>query len=782
MILRFTLFLGFVFLNSAVFSQLNMSLIGHIDYQALHNTQLNDCWGYVDETGKEYALVGARKGTSIVDISTPSNPVEITWIPGSESIWRDLQVWGDYAYVTTEADDGLLIIDLSPLPASTSLPTAYYFGPAGNSWTSAHDIFTDASGYAYICGANRGNGGMIILDIHTDPMSPVEIGAFDNWYCHDAFAQGDLLYGAHIGEGFLSVIDISDRTNPVLINTQITPNSFTHNVWVTSNDQYAVTTDEIPGAYLALYDVSNPNDIREVDRIRSSPGQNIIPHNAFIRADTLIISSYYTDGITIHDMSRPHNLVEIASYDTNPLESGTFDGSWGAYAFLPSGLMLASDIGEGLFIVQPTIVPACYYEGLIRDASNLNPLADVTVTMASDPQTDKSDNAGLFAVGSVVPGTKSVTFYKVAYYPQTVNIPFVNGQLVLDTIDLIPIPPIPLNITVTDAATGDPIIGADIRIEVPQMIQDAQTNGFGEHNFNIYYPGITSITAGKWGYRTLCSEFAIDQTTGSLTIQLTKGIYDDFSFDFGWTTSFDGATSGLWERGIPQGNNGPATTPFDGDYDCGKYAYVTGNGTVTDVNYDDVNDGRVTLFSPQFDLTTEPDPFIHYYRWFHCFDGPQPPPDDTLEIFLSNGITTVLVDRALPNSIDYDRWVSVAVHVSDFLTPTADMQMIITVADENPRINVTEAGLDFFYVANENQVGVKEENQQLLTVSPNPVKNELKVSGLVSEQQYRVSDLTGKLVSNGWLSADSGKVDCTDLQPGMYILRVNGSTIRFIKD
>jgi choice-of-anchor B domain-containing protein len=104
----------FVLITCWTFSQLNVDSLSHISYQQLHGANLNDVWGYEDEMGNEYAIVGTSKGTSIVDISNPSNPVEIFWMPGTESIWRDPCVYGDYAYVTTEADDGLLIIDLSP--------------------------------------------------------------------------------------------------------------------------------------------------------------------------------------------------------------------------------------------------------------------------------------------------------------------------------------------------------------------------------------------------------------------------------------------------------------------------------------------------------------------------------------------------------------------------------------------------------------------------------------------------------------------------------------------
>ena len=36
---------------------------------------------------------------------------EILFVPGMNSIWRDVKTYGHYAYVTTEAMNGLLIID-----------------------------------------------------------------------------------------------------------------------------------------------------------------------------------------------------------------------------------------------------------------------------------------------------------------------------------------------------------------------------------------------------------------------------------------------------------------------------------------------------------------------------------------------------------------------------------------------------------------------------------------------------------------------------------------------
>ena len=56
-----------------------------------------------------------------------------SFVPGLNSIWRDIKTYGHYAYVTTEAYNGLLIIDLSNLPDSTNTNTYIYSGPSSNS-------------------------------------------------------------------------------------------------------------------------------------------------------------------------------------------------------------------------------------------------------------------------------------------------------------------------------------------------------------------------------------------------------------------------------------------------------------------------------------------------------------------------------------------------------------------------------------------------------------------------------------------------------------------------
>ncbi|MEC9209974.1 MAG: hypothetical protein VX762_06070, partial [Bacteroidota bacterium] len=80
----------------------NMALISSYEW---NTTEGNDIWGWVDPISEdEYALVGLNDGFSCVNVSNPTIPIEEFYIADLNSTWRDIKTWGNYAYVTTEAD------------------------------------------------------------------------------------------------------------------------------------------------------------------------------------------------------------------------------------------------------------------------------------------------------------------------------------------------------------------------------------------------------------------------------------------------------------------------------------------------------------------------------------------------------------------------------------------------------------------------------------------------------------------------------------------------------
>ncbi|MFK5855937.1 MAG: choice-of-anchor B family protein [Bacteroidota bacterium] len=399
----------FIFLILNTFAQLNMESLGFLPY----NQSLSDIWGYVDTDGNEYALVGVQNGFSVVDVTTPSEPVEVFFGPGVNSIWRDIKTWGNHAYVSTEGGDGIYIVDLSPLPGTITNFTS--FTGSDYPFTTVHNLYIDETGKLYIFGADSGEGGAIICDLTNDPMNPEELGRFDDYYFHDGMARGDTLWGGAIYEGFFAAVDVSDPANPQVMATKSTPNQFTHNVWVSDNGKNVYTSDEVGSAYIGAYDVSDFNNIIETDRIQSSPGNNVIPHNVHVLNDYLI-TSYYSDGVTVHDVARPTNLIEVGNYDTSPNFPGPgYHGSWGAFPFLPSGNILASDIEEGLYILGVEYTRGCYLEGNVTDSITGLPINNVMIKIASTEIMDITDFTGSFAFGTPTAGTYNIEFSHEGY-------------------------------------------------------------------------------------------------------------------------------------------------------------------------------------------------------------------------------------------------------------------------------------------------------------------------------------------------------------------------------
>jgi len=255
---------------------------------------------------------------------------------------------------------------------------------------------------------------------------------YDENYFHDGMARGDTLWGAAIYEGKFYSVDVSDPENPEILGSEYTPGVFTHNIWVSDNGQNVFTTDEISGGFITAFNVSDMDSIYETDRVRSNPGSGVIPHNVHVYNDYLV-SSYYTDGVVIHDASRPGNVIEVGYYDTSPQHSGDgYYGCWGAYPFLPSGNILASDIEEGLYVLGPDYKRACYVEGTVTDSITGLPLEDVTIQLLESGISTTTGADGTYAFGTVDSGTYNIEYSLSGYPSDTLkDVLLINGELTI---------------------------------------------------------------------------------------------------------------------------------------------------------------------------------------------------------------------------------------------------------------------------------------------------------------------------------------------------------------
>ncbi|MBK7938125.1 MAG: choice-of-anchor B family protein [Lewinellaceae bacterium] len=445
----------FLLALAAVLSAQNIN----IDLQATltyPSQNLSNIWGYASGSN-EYALVGAKNGLSIVNVSNPGSPVEITQIPGPSSNWREVKTYQHYAYVVSEGGGGVQVVDLSGLPGNTPNYHSYFGDGAINGLLiKAHALHVDVTaGYLYVYGSylsNNSNGGKaLIFDLNADPYNPQYVGKFDSNfsgnsnYVHDGFVDNNIMYSAHVYGGFFSIVNTTNKSNPTLVTTQPTPGVFTHNTWRTGNTLF--TTDEVSNSYLASYDISNTGNIVLLDKIQSNPGSNSIVHNTYTLND-YAITSWYKDGLTIVDVSRPANMVQVGNYDTYPNGSGSgFQGCWGVYPYLPSGNILASNInaegtsnGTGeLWILSPTYVRGCYLEGQITNIATGLPLSGAQVKILSTNVTETSAATGFYKMGQRQNGTYTVQVSKSGYVTYTTTVSLSNGVLTTLNVALSPV-------------------------------------------------------------------------------------------------------------------------------------------------------------------------------------------------------------------------------------------------------------------------------------------------------------------------------------------------------
>ncbi len=173
--------------------------------------------------------------------------------------------------------------------------------------------------------------------------------------------------------------------------------------------------------------------------------------------------------------------------------------------------------------------------------------------------------------------------------------------------------------------------------------------------------------------------------TGTLT-----RFADDFETDKGWTNFVTGATTGAWERGVPVNDpNWPYAPVTDGDGSGQAYLTMNQPGNT------DVDNGSVTLESPNLDMTGGADIAYDYFLDLTVEDGA----DRLLVEIDSNGgqgpWTTIATHTLSGNWRPYR--ISSATLAGLGVTFTSTMHVRFT-ANDGGTPSIVEAGVDGFRV------------------------------------------------------------------------------------
>ncbi len=775
----------FFFSSFLVFGQLNVSYVSNYQFPI----DMSDVWGYVAPDGTEYAIAGRDDGVSILNLADPANPVESDFVPGIFSGWRDIKTWGEHAYVINESGNGLAVIDLSPLPDSVN---AYDWSPniPGLGFlNTCHNIYIDSSGFAYLSGCNLNNGGLIFIDVHSTPGVPQYVGHGPPTYSHDVYVRDNRAYSSEINQGVFSIYDVTDKTAPVLLASQATAANFTHNAWLSDDSQILFTTDEVGGATVGAYDISDLTDIKELDQFLplETLGDGVTPHNVHVWNDWLIIS-YYTDGCIIVDGSRPENLVEVGNFDTFIPSSTGFQGAWGAYPWLPSGLILVSDISDGIYVLEPNYVRACWLEGIVTDATNGGAVLDAKVDIVGELPFERTDLSGNYATGIATAGTYDVTVEKFGFEPASATVDLQNDVVTIQNFELNPLPSFAFTINLVDSETGNAIPDGKFKIVSDGFEGAFSTNADGQVVANPFFASNYEISAGKWGYRTVVlSDLDINPDNNNITVELERGIEDVFALDLGWTIE-GSATQGQFELGTPIGLESPVPGVFiqpgeDVPNDVGTGCYVTGN--IPDLFGGVLIGGGTRITSPVFDITDMNEPWLSYYTWFLNVlpQGQIPPPgNDAIVVKLTNGIETIEIDRIEDISLfDLQQWELSEINILDTIAATENMQIMFEINDTDFN-DISEGLVDYFQVWDANPVGTKVIDNEAfnLSVSPNPTSNRFFINYELMESNQNaelvVFNLFGQEIYRQKIEASKGVIRFgAELINGVYFAQIQQS-------
>ncbi len=617
------------------------------------NNSANDCWGYVSPSGKEYAILGLSDGTAFFEITDPTNPSLRGVISGPNSLWRDVKTYQNYAYAVSEGGGGIQVIDLTNIDVAA--PVLARTITSGGT-TASHNVAIDVdSGFLYRCGG--GSNGLRIYDLST-PSTPVFVNSWPDRYVHDAQivtinGQGrgftteiaiccSGLNGGSLNTG-IDILDVTDKNNIVsLAQYQYSPNAkYSHQAWLSPDNRYLYLNDELDEGdtvsestmyVIDLLDLGNPVTVNAFGN-----GSAAITHNIYTR-DQYIYAANYRSGIRIFDATDQVNPVEVAFFDTYPAnDNPSFNSLWSVYPYFPSGVVLGSDIEQGMFLWAVTLnqlainFPAGNPAMIDPAGDTLSiDIADLDGTLNPSSATlmfDAGDGQGFVPIALTARGV---------------------GQFEAA------IPAVPCGRTVNYYVTAETT--SSVTVTDPPAAPTTTYSALAAY-------GVISVLA------------------------------DDFNSDQGWTPSNLGASTGDWERGIPVDDSGWAYDPAS-DADGSGFCWLTQNET----GNTDIDNGAVQLMSPALDLSQGNVSIEYdYYLRLTVDDGT----DRMLVESSSNGTAGPWTQIALHDTDGGLNWQHHRISAEDLtnagVTLTSDMRVRFT-ANDTGTASIVEAGLDAFAI------------------------------------------------------------------------------------
>jgi choice-of-anchor B domain-containing protein len=643
---------GQLAMGGSPFASSGVSLLSWIPLSEMGSPQSgSDCWGYVSPSGREYALMCHYNGTTFVDITVPSNAQVLTTIAGPGSLWRDVKVYGSYAYAVSEGGSGIQVFDLSQIDSGVVTLAGTVTTGGG---TSTHNVaINEDTGFLYRLGGDA--NGLRAYDLNADPINPPFVGSWSTRYIHDAqivsytsgpYAGKEIAFacsgfnGGSVGTG-LDILDVTNKSNiTVLSNVTYNNPAYSHQGWLSADRQYFYLGDELDEngslpTTTHIIDVSNLGAAQAIGSFTN--GNQSVGHNLYTKGD-LIYEANYRSGLRVFDASNATSPVEVAFFDTYPTDdSDAFNGLWNVYPYFPSGVVIGSDLERGLFV---------WWVGANPVQLDVPGGAPTLVNPAGDS----------FAV------------------------------------------------SITESQPGELVLGSErLHVHDGSAWASYPLSSLGGGSYLATFPstacGATlayyvSADAGSGGTWTAPAGAPVETFTATSAVGQTVLVSDELEATTGWTVgaSGDSATTGIWTLVNPIGT---AAQPEDDHSPSGSLCFVTGQGSNGgSVGENDVDGGSTTLVTPAFDLSGGSAPRISYWRWYSNNAGAAPN-EDVFEVEISaDGATWVNVETVGPTGVETSGgWYQHTVVVSDFVALSNSVRLRFRASD-NGSGSIVEAAID----------------------------------------------------------------------------------------
>jgi hypothetical protein len=201
-----------------------------------------------------------------------------------------------------------------------------------------------------------------------NPIAPVLLRRLEQDYpsndnVHDCYVRNDTGYASSCNSGlFMYKLNANNSLSMIGSLTNYLNQGFNHSSALTANGKTLIFTDEVPTKLpVKSLDVSDFGNLTVLEEFKATPSDTATPHNPFIRKgdNSRVVIAYYQDGVQIFDITNPSNITRTGFFDTAPDNCPNcptwgrqYSGCWGAYVNLPSGIILASDMQNGLFVLD----------------------------------------------------------------------------------------------------------------------------------------------------------------------------------------------------------------------------------------------------------------------------------------------------------------------------------------------------------------------------------------------------------------------------------------------